>query len=258
MHGFGTSPIVYGNLVILFDSQQATQLRPGDKPGRSAMLAFDRRTGSEVWRTERVSTVACYTVPCIFEPPGGPPELIGYSNGDGMFSLDPLTGRQNWALDIFDKRTVSSPVIAGGLLFGSTGSGGGGNYVAAVRPGTQPELVYKIERLAPYVPTCVARGDLMFLFYDKGIVTCFNARDGKEYWHQRLDTAFSGSPVLVRDKLYCIDEGGVVIVLAADKEFHELARNPLGESSRSTPAVAGGRMYLRTLSHLICVGGDRL
>ena len=52
------------------------------------------------------------------------------------------------------------------------------------------------------------------------------------------------------------DEGEAVVV-AAGKEFKVLARNPLGEGSRSTPAVAGGRMYLRTFSHLISVGGKK-
>jgi hypothetical protein len=69
---------------------------------------------------------------------------------------------------------------------------------------------------------------------------------------------YSGSPVRVHDKIYCIDEEGEVVVLAADREFKELGRVPLGEPSRSTPTVSGGRMYLRTYSHLISVGGKAL
>ena len=45
-------------------------------------------------------------------------------------------------------------------------------------------------------------------------------------------------------------------VLAAEKQFRKLGRNPLGEPSRATPAVSGGKMYLRTFSHLISIGGD--
>ncbi len=69
---------------------------------------------------------------------------------------------------------------------------------------------------------------------------------------------FFGSPVRIRDKVYGIDMVGTVIVLAADREFRELGQNPLGEASYSTPAVAGGRLYLRTRSHLISVGGKSL
>ena len=61
---------------------------------------------------------------------------------------------------------------------------------------------------------------------------------------------------LIGDKIDCIDDGGIVFVLAAKDEFQELARNPLGEPSRSTPAVSSGRMFLRTVSQLICIAGN--
>ena len=46
-------------------------------------------------------------------------------------------------------------------------------------------------------------------------------------------------------------------MLAAAAEFKLLARNPLGEMSYATPAVANGMLYLRTLTHLIAIGGTR-
>ena len=254
-HGFGTSPIVFEDLVIMFNSQQGKQLKEGEKPGKSYMMAFERKTGKERWRTERASVNACYSIPFIYQEDSDQPQLVCTSTADGVFSLDPRTGKELWAVDAFTMRTVSSPVEAGGLIFGSTGSGGGGNYVAAIRPGENGEVVYTIERQAPYVPSTVAKGDLLFLFSDKGFASCIDAPTGKVLWQERLNTAFSGSPVRVKDKLFCIDEEGVVFVLAADDEFKVLARNPLGEPSRATPAVAGGRMYLRTYSRLFSVGG---
>ena len=74
-------------------------------------------------------------------------------------------------------------------------------------------------------------------------------------WQERVDGRFFGSPVCVDDRLYCISEDGEVYVVSATDEFKLLAKNDLGEPSRSTPAVAGGRLYLRTLSHLFSVGG---
>jgi len=257
-HGFGTSPVLYGDMVILSNSQQANKLKPGEKPGESFLLAFDRKTGKERWRLPRASVNVCYTCPCIYTPPGGKPQLVSFNTGNGMFSVDPETGKENWAIDVFDKRTVSSPIIAGDLIFGSTGSGGGGNYVAAIKVGNKPEIAYRASRQAPYVPTSVLNKDMLFLWYDKGIVNCIDYRDGKEHWKERLDTAFSGSPIRVGNKMFCIDEDGVVHVLAAEKEFKQLAKNPLGEASRSTPAVSGGRMFLRTYSQLICVGAKPL
>ena len=257
-HGFGTSPVLYEDMVILSNSQQANKLKEGEKPGVSFLMAFDRKTGKERWRLPRLSVNVCYTAPCIYSPKGGKPQLICYNTGNGMFSVDPKTGAENWAVEAFTMRTVSSPIIAGDLIFGSTGSGGGGNYIVMVRASSEPKIAYRITRQAPYVPTPVLRDGLMFLWYDKGFVTCVDSQDGKEHWKKRLDTAFSGSPIRVGDKMFCMDEEGVVFVVAAEKEFKLLAKNPLGEASRSTPAVSGGRMFLRTYSHLICVGAKPL
>lgn len=258
-HGFGTSPMLYKDLVILSNSQQAHQLKPGETPGKSFMMAFDRATGKQRWATPRVSVNVCYSVPCIYTPPGGKDQLISISTGNGMFSLDPETGQENWSLDLFSMRTVSSPLIVGDVIFGSTGSGGGGNYVVAVRMGDLPRELYRVKQSAPYVPTSVAYGDLVFLFYDKGVVSCIDAQTGTEHWRERVaGTAFSGSAVRAGDKVYCISEDGEVIVVAASKQFQLLGRNPLGEPSRSTPAIAGGRMYLRTYSHLFSLGPKSL
>ncbi len=250
-HGFGTSPMLYEDLVILNNSQDGEKSEAGQTPGKSAVMAFDRRTGQLRWQTPRRSTVVSYSVPCIYRGADGRDQLICTTTADGVFSLDPRTGQENWKVDdAFSMRTVSSPSIVDGLIFAT-------NYVVAVRPEPKPELAYKITRQAPYVPCIVGRGDLAFLWFDAGIVSCIEAATGEVYWRERIGGNFSGSPVRVADKLYCVDEEGVVVVLAADKEFKLLAKNPLGEGSRSAPAVSGGRMYLRTFSHLISIGGKQ-
>jgi outer membrane protein assembly factor BamB len=93
------------------------------------------------------------------------------------------------------------------------------------------------------------------LWGDNGVVSCVDAATGKSHWRQRVGGNFSGSPIAIEDRLYCIAEDGTVVVLAAGPEYRLIARNALGENSNSTPAVAGGRLYLRTVSHLISLGG---
>ena len=249
-HSGGTSPIVYGELVVI----------GSDQDGQSSLVAVDRLTGRDRWRTPRRPSFVAYSTPCVYKPPGGSVELIFNSGSHGISGIDPKTGKTNWELAVFDKRSVSSPVLADGLLIGSCGSGAGGNYVVAVRPGNierniEPQLAYKIDRSAPYVPTPLAKGDLLFLWSDKGVVTCVRAASGTTLWQQRVGGNFSGSPVCVGDRLYCISDEGDVFVLAAAEKFELLGRNPLGEPSRATPAVAGGSMYLRTYSHLVSIGG---
>ena len=262
MHGFGTSPMVYKDMVILnmlaLESQeQIRKVQDYEQPGSAFVIAVDCKTGEERWRTQRDSSVAAYSVPSVFKNADGEDELICCASGNDVFSLNPTNGKLNWSVEAFSMRTVSSPVFAGGLIFGSTGSGGGGNYVVAVEPGEDPKIKYQIKQQAPYVPTPVTHGDLLFLWSDKGIVTCVDAPTGEQVWQKRVGGDFSGSPVRVGDAIYCIEEDGVVYVIAAAKEYKSHGKFPLGEPSRATPAVANGLIFLRTESQLVAIGGGK-
>jgi outer membrane protein assembly factor BamB len=254
-HGFGTSPMLIDDLVIVGKYQENPKRPDGGTPGESFVSAIDRKTGEERWRTARATDSTSYSVPCIRELADGTKEIVSCSTAEGIFALDPKTGKQKWNKQVFALRTVSSPQLVGDLVIGTTGSAGGGNAVVAVKPGEAVEEIYRVKTQAPYVPTPVAKGDLLFLWSDAGIVTCVDAKTSEKHWQQRIGGNYHGSPVIVNDKVYCISEGGEVVVLAADKTFKEIARMQLGDDSRSTPAVSGGRMYLRTYSKLFSIGG---
>lgn len=254
-HGFGTSPMLFEDMVILSNNQDAEDLLPGQEPGESYMLAVDAKTGQQRWRSPRTSIRVCYSTPCIYQPPGSPPQLVCTSTAEGVYSLDPHTGRENWKVpECFRMRVVSSPLVTDRLIFGSTGSGGGGNYLVAVRPGEKPGIAYQVRSSAPYVPAALAQDDLLFLLYDRGVLSCVDLETGEPHWRQRLGGNFSASPVLGDGKIYCASDEGDVFVVAADKAFQLLAQNPLGEGTRATPAIAGDRLYFRTVSHLMAVG----
>lgn len=251
-HGEGSSPVLFEDLVVLANEQD----------GESFLIALDRKSGETRWKRPRSTEESAYGTPCAYREPDGRPALLFSSHAHGLSSIDPRSGEVNWEARVFDKRTVSSPIVAGGLLMGTCGSGGGGSFLVAVRPGGKGEVAashvaYKLTRTIPYVPTPVAWQDLLFLWGDMGVVTCAEAATGQVVWLERAGGNFSGSPVAAGGRIYCISEDGEVVVLAASREFKLLARNPLGEGSRSTPAIAGGRMYLRTYSHLISVGGKK-
>lgn len=248
-HGFGASPVLVEDLVIV----------PNEQLGNSSVVAVDRMTGETRWKTELPVKIGGYSTPCIFRPDGGPPQLILSGSEYGLTSLDPRAGRKNWEIEVFPARVVGSPVVAGGLIFGNCGQGGGGKRMVAVRPGTpangnKPELVYDYTKAMPYVPTPVAHGDLLFLFADSGIVTCLDAPSGEIHWQQRIGGSYFGSPVRVGDRIYCISREGEMVVLAAAEKYRLLAKINLEEPSNSTPAVARGVMYVRTASHLMAVG----
>lgn len=250
-HGSGASPIVFEDKLIL----------PNEQEGQSFLVAFDRRTGQTRWQSSRRTSSTTYSTPCVYQPKGQKPLLIFNSQAHGISAVDPQSGNLVWEYaKAFDKRSVSSPLIAGNIIFGSCGSGGGGHYVVAVRAPNaatdkQPELAYELRRAAPYVPTGVVHGDLVFLWNDGGIVTCLHAPSGDVRWQERVGGNFFGSPVLVDGRVFCVSTSGEVVVIEASDRFHVVARNALEETTHATPAVAGGRMYIRTLTRLISVGG---
>lgn len=227
---------------------------------KSSIVALDCRTGEIRWQTPRASERAAYSTPCLYEPAGRPAQLIFTSSAQGFSSLDPKTGKANWELPLFHNRVVGSPIIAAGLILASSGSGGGGREMFAVRPGeavkdVQPEQVYEVKPPIPYVPTSVCDGRRVFLCGDGGVCTCIEAASGKQLWQSRLDGKFFASPVLVGNRVYCVSRDGDMMVLAAADKFKLLAQFNLGEASNATPAVAGGVMYVRTVSHLMAIGG---
>lgn len=251
--GFGTSPILAGDVVVLSNDQ--------DPGGTSSIVALDRQTGETRWQVDRESKKATFSTPCLFEPEGERPQVIVLGCAHGITSLDPATGAKNWALDdIFELRTTGSPLVAAGMIFASNGAGNAGKYLVAVRPGaaeqgTGPDVLYRISQAAPYVVTPVANWPLVFFWSDRGVVTCVDGPSGDVHWRERVGGEYLGSPVRVGDRIYSISNSGEMVVLAAAERFEVLARIDLGEPSHSTPAVAGGVMYLRTLSHLMSLGG---
>jgi outer membrane protein assembly factor BamB len=157
-------------------------------------------------------------------------------------------------------RVVSSPVLVDGLIVATCGEGARGIRLAAVRPpdtgSSSPTEVYSLDRgIVPYVPMTVAHDGLLFAFHDQGTVSCLRAATGEVVWSEKPGGKFFGSPVCVSDKLYAITTDGNVVVLRAGPRYELLAVNALGEKGHATPAVADGRMYLRTYSHLISIGG---
>ncbi len=142
-HGFGTSPIVHEDMVIITN----------DQDGDSWVAAVDRKSGEIRWKVPREQETpqnASYSTPLIYTAGGREPELILHSWAHGISSHDPKTGRVNWEATVFDRRPVSSPVLVAGLIVGSCGDGAGTNSVVALRPGDangkKPEVAYKIPR----------------------------------------------------------------------------------------------------------------
>lgn len=246
-HGLAVSPILSDGLVIV----------PNDQVGASSIIALNASSGETAWVAERTPGKTSYSTPLVVPGEGTKKQLICVSEASGVSSFDLLTGKLNWQTPKLPMRTVASPIVANGLVFATCGEGGNGKYFAAIHidPSVPDDkrIVYERKTMLPYVPCLVARDGLLFLWGDKGIMVCLNAQTGDQVWSERIDGAFSGSPICIEDRLYCVTEDGIVVVLKAGPEFKELGRTKLGDDCHSTPAVANGHLYIHTFHQVMAI-----
>jgi outer membrane protein assembly factor BamB len=269
LHGSGSSPILYQDLVVLANDQEDMERSPARKPngpnpaGRSFVVAVDRKTGETRWQTEIKTFLQGYSTPCVCHADGGREELVVSTTAHGIMAIDPATGKIKWEFgQPFLDRAVISPVVGSGAVIAGSGVGVRGVRCVAVRPGSAaaavaPALAYQITTAVPMVPTPLVKDGRLFLWCDDGVVSCLRVATGETVWRERISGAYYASPVWVDGRLYNVSKAGEVVVVAAGDKFEVLHRIPLGEPSFATPAVAGGVMYLRTSLHLFSLGGPR-
>jgi outer membrane protein assembly factor BamB len=257
-HGFGASPIIFDDRVIV----------PNEQDGPSFIVALEVKSGKTLWKTPRrpgppagAGGSTAYGTPCVLEHKGAPPELLFTSRSHGISCLDARSGAPRWEAVVFDLRCIASPVVAGDLVIGTCGQGGGaGNCLSAVKLGgrgdvTQTNKAYTIKTATPYVPTPIALGDRVHLLSDGGIASCLEASTGRILWTERVGGAYYASPIVVDGKIYCGSQQGECVVWEGADQFKLIAKNPLGEGTNTPAAVDGGRIYFKTYTHLVCLGG---
>ncbi|HLW64802.1 MAG TPA: PQQ-binding-like beta-propeller repeat protein [Gemmataceae bacterium] len=254
--GPGSSPIIFGNLIILtFDGYDQDYL-----------AALDKTSGKTVWRKDRNIAYQsdngdyhkAYSTPSVMMV-DGKPQLVSPS-AECTIAYDPQTGNELWRIHYGGKNSMNAackPVFGHGLVFLTSGHD---RILLAVRQGDSgmlsPENVaWKVSKnIVPTRPSLLLVNDLLFLVSDDGVASCLDAATGKMYWSERLNAPFSASPIYAEGRIYAADEIGKVYVLAADKSFKLLATNKLDDGCMASPAAVGDALYLRTKTHLYCIG----
>jgi outer membrane protein assembly factor BamB len=248
--GYGSSPALYGSLVIV---------SADNKGGGGAVAALDRATGRIVWTHRRPKTPN-YASPIVLEVAGRDQLLLLGCNL--VVSYDPLSGEQLWEIEGATTECVTSTVTDGERIF--TSGGYPRNHVSAVQADGSGEVVWQ-NNTRVYVPSMLVRGEFLYAVSDAGIAVCWVAATGKTVWKARLGGTFSASPVLVGEHIVATSESGRTAVFkASPKSFELVAQNQLGDEVFATPAVCAGRIYMRVAEHsagrrqemLYCLGRE--
>lgn len=254
-HGPCISPMLYRDMVIFTQESRDNTQGLG-----SRWLAVSKENGDIRWQIKRdpANVKNDYMTPCVYTDPTGKEQLIFTSQCNGVTGVDPANGTILWETPLsFKGRTISSPVLAGDRVIASDGSGTSGKVLAIVKAGTADqagEVLHRLEtRLAPFIPTPVVINNRLYTFHDAGTIACWDIQKGKTVWQEKTSNRFYGSPIALGERIFCINAKGEVLVLQAGDTFKLLATNPLGEKSQATPAVVNGKLYLRTLTSLVCL-----
>ena len=109
-------------------------------------------------------------------------------------------------------------------------------------------------RGGPHVPTPAYAKGRLYTANDTGIFSCLDAETGKLIYQERISDRFAASPIVAGDLLYFPSETGITYVIRARDTLEVIAENDLGAPILASPAVVGGRIYVRTASELVCIG----
>jgi outer membrane protein assembly factor BamB len=241
--GFGeaASPALHGDrLVVNWDHE-----------GQSFIVALDKRTGQELWRTPRDEKTS-WATPLVVDV-GGRAQVITSATGR-VRSYDLATGELLWHATGMTANAIPTPVHADGLVFLT--SGFRGNALLAVRLAeakgditNSPAIIWRYDRDTPYVPSPLLSGDqLYFLKSNSGVLSSFEAKTGKKvYGEQRLEGVPNvyASPLGVAGRIYVAGRDGGVAVVKQGPEFKLLATNQLDDGFDASPVAVDNELYLR-------------
>jgi outer membrane protein assembly factor BamB len=257
--GTGSSPALTGNLLVIVSDNEKQQYIAG----------FDKKTGKQVWRTNR-----------DLGGKGQPVQRSGWATpfvwrhalrteivtvGPGTAVSYDTAGKELWRMSGMALTPIPTPFAYEGLLYIN---GGRGRPLFALRPGAAGDIslkqdqtsneyvVWSQARAGTYLPSSVAYQGAVYTLSETGILNRFDAKTGKQTYKTRIDpaaTAFTTSPWAYNGKLFCLSEEGQTFVIATGEQFQLSHVNELNDMTQASPALVGERLLIRTEQRLYSI-----
>ena len=250
--GEGASPALHGNTIVV----------NWDHEDQSFIVALDKRTGEERWRTERDEGTS-WATPLIVEHEGRAQVVTSATSRVRSYDLE--TGELLWDGVGVTSNAIPSPVAADGLVYLTSGYRGSQLYAIQLDTakgditGTSA-VVWSLDKDTPYVPSPLLHDGVLYVIKsNNGILSTYDAPTGRPlYGPERLPGIRSvyASPVAAGGRVYIPSRDGTTLVIAAGPTFEVLAANMLEDGFDASPAVADGEIYLRGQRYLYCIAVD--
>lgn len=250
--GPGSSPIVWKNLLFLVRDGRNEQY----------VAALDKNTGKLLWKTPRPPLKASsgnlkksFSTPIVLE---GTETQVIVPGAQWVVAYEPFTGKEIWRINHGSGFSIgTSPILAHGLVYFGTGCMK--PQLWAIRPEghetlSESNVVWKTLKGVPVMSSPTVVGDEIYWVSDDGIATCADARSGQVHWQERMGGPCLASPLFANGRLYFFRQDAKAIVVKADKQFERLSENALEGTLIATPALGDRSIYVRTDTHLYCLG----
>jgi len=246
-YGHATSLAIYRNLVLIQYDQGVAD------DGLSKMIALDGLSGEVVWQTKRPvdSSWSSPTVARI-----GDEYQVLTCSVPYVIAYEPSKGTELWRADCMSGELAPSSIYANGLVFVIEPY----NKLVAIKPDgrgdvTKTHIAWTAEEGGPDICSPVSDGERIYLLGTEGLVSCYKTSDGKMVWEHDLEEFCLASPSLVGKNIYVLSqEEGAMFIFGSGDEYKEVGKNVLGEACHASPAFADGRIYVRGVEHLYCIG----
>ena len=233
-YGYAPSPLIYADTVII----------AGEYDGDGFLVALDRKTGAEKWRTPRPNNLT-FSSPVVAHVAGKEQLLI--SGAEKISSYNPATGKPLWSAPGTTHATCGTMIWNGDVVFAS------GGYpkpeTIAIRADGSGKVLWKNNQKC-YEQSMIEVAGHVYALTDNGVLFCWRNSDGQEMWKQRLAGPVSASPVLAGGNIYWANEAGTLYVFHPNPDrYEEVAENKVGDESFASPAACGGQIFLRVAHH---------
>jgi outer membrane protein assembly factor BamB len=247
-YGYASSLAMYRNLLLIQYDQG------GIEDGKSKLIALDGFSGRTVWETKR-PVGNSWSSPIVADV-GNQYQVLTCAD-PWVIAYDPANGTELWRVNCLAGDIASSPIDANGLTFAIEPY----SKLVAIRTDgrgdvTKTHIAWSNEDGGPDICSPVSNGELIFMLATEGLISCYKVADGTMLWEHDLREDFLASPSLVGDNMYLLSDKGVMFIIKVGTEYKELAKCELGEDCSGSPAFADGRIYVRGVENLYCIGNS--
>lgn len=246
--GEGSSPVLHGDTVVVL----------WDHEGDDFIVALDKNTGKELWRTPRDEDTT-WSTPLVVEHQGKAQVVVNATRK--IRSYDLKTGKQIWECGGMTANAIPTPVAADGMIYVT--SGFRGSNLLAIKLGREGDLTgtdaiaWRHNRGTPYVPSPLLYDNRLYFFGgNEPRLSCFDVKTGKAlYETQRVDDfeRVYASPVGAAGRVYLVGRNGTTVVIKHGDALEVLATNVLADKIDASPAAVGKELFLRGHQHLYCI-----